>query len=266
MLFEFKVIVRNCQWYRPTIRFRLKIRKMLRNPIAGIFCFLIVLIGSAQNEAEFFAQADTFFNAYVSEGKVDYKSIVKNPSSINELLDIAKKINFSKKDAANYQAFWINGYNLLVIKSIVDNYPLKSPLDKIGFFDIKTHEIGGELITLNDIEHEMLRTLFPNEPRFHFVLVCAGLGCPPIINKAYMPSTLDVQLEQQTILALNDPLFIQVNKNKVKISQIFEWYKSDFTKEGRSLVDFINLYRTEKLPERAQVSFYAYNWALNENK
>lgn len=239
---------------------------MLRNLIAGILCFLTVFIGSAQKEAEFFAQADTFLNTYVSDGKVNYKSIIKNPSSLNELLDIAKKINFSKNDAANYQAFWINGYNLMVIKSIVDNYPMKSPLDKSGFFDIKTHEIGGELITLNDIENKMLRALFPNEPRFHFVLVCAGLGCPPIINKAYMPSTLHSQMEQQTILALNDSLFIQVNKNKVKISQIFEWYKSDFTKEGRSLVDFINQYRTKKLPERAQVSFYAYNWALNEIK
>ena len=239
---------------------------MFKNPIAGIFCFLTVLIGSAQNEAEFFAQADTFFNAYACEGKVDYKSIVKNPSSINELLNIAKKINFSKDNAAKFQAFWINGYNLLVIKSIVDNYPMKSPLDKSGFFDIKKHEIGGELITLNDIENKMLRALFPKEPRFHFVLVCAGLGCPPIINKAYLPNTLDAQLEQQTILALNDPLFIQVNKNKVKISQIFEWYKSDFTKEGRSLVGFINQYRTEKLPEKAKVSFYPYNWALNENR
>ena len=239
---------------------------MLKNPIAGIFCFLTVLIGSAQSEVDFFAHADTFFNTYVSEGKVDYKSIVKNPSSMNRLLNIARKINFPKESAADYQAFWINGYNLLVIKSIVDNYPMKSPLDKGGFFDIKKHEIGGELITLNDIENKMLRAVFPKEPRFHFVLVCGGLGCPPIINNAYLPKTLDAQLEKQTKLALNDPEFIQVNKNKVKISQIFQWYKSDFTKEGRRLVDFINQYRTEKLPARAQVSFYSYNWALNEYK
>ncbi len=238
---------------------------MFKNPIALIFCFLTVLIGRAQHETEFFTQADTFFNTYIKDGSVDYKSIVKDPSSINELLDIAKKINFSEDNAVDYQAFWINGYNLLVIKSIVDNYPIKSPLDKIGFFDLKKHEIGGELITLNDIEHIMLRAVFPKEPRFHFVLVCAGLGCPPIIKNAYMPSTLDAQLEKQTSLALNNPAFIQVDKNKVKISQIFEWYKSDFTKDGRSLVDFINQYRTEKLPEKVKVSFYTYNWALNDN-
>lgn len=239
---------------------------MFKNLLAVIFCFLTVLIGNAQHEAKFFTQADTFFNTFVKEGSVDYKSIVKDPSSINELLDIAKKINLSEDNEADYQAFWINGYNLLVIKSIVDNYPIKSPLDKNGFFDIKKHAIGGELITLNDIEHKMLRAFFPKEPRFHFVLVCAGLSCPPIIKNAYMPSTLDAQLEKQTSLALNNPEFIQVDKNKVKISQIFEWYKSDFTKDGKSLVDFINQYRTEKLPEKAKVSFYAYNWALNESK
>ena len=237
---------------------------MLKNPLAIIFCFLTVLISSAQYETEFFTQADMFLNTYVKEGRVDYKSIVKEPNSINKLLDIAKKINLSKDNATNYQAFWINAYNLLVIQSIVANYPIKSPLDKDGFFDIKKHEVGGELITLNDIENKMLRAVFPKEPRFHFVLVCAGLGCPPIINNAYQPKTLDAQLEKQTKLALNNPEFIQVNNDKVKISQIFQWYKSDFTKDGKSLVDFINQYRVEKIPEKAKISFYDYNWALNE--
>ncbi len=95
---------------------------MFKNPLAVIFCFLTVLMGNAQAEAEFFTQADTFFNTFVKKGSVDYKSIVKNPNSINELLDIAKKINLSEDNEAGYQAFWINGYNLLVIKSIVDNY------------------------------------------------------------------------------------------------------------------------------------------------
>lgn len=80
-----------------------------------------------------------------------------------------------------------------------------------------------------------------------------------------MPSTLDAQLEKQTKLALNDPGFIQVNKNKVKISQIFEWYKGDFEHDG-NVVDFINKYKSEKLPENAKVSHYSYDWTLNETK
>jgi hypothetical protein len=81
-----------------------------------------------------------------------------------------------------------------------------------------------------------------------------------------MPSTLDAQLEKQTKLALNDPTFIRVDKKRVGVSQIFEWYKGDFTQNGRSLVEFINTYKTEKLEDKTKISYYPYDWALNETK
>ncbi|MEL6918276.1 MAG: DUF547 domain-containing protein, partial [Bacteroidota bacterium] len=217
--------------------------------------------GYGQNTADFFTKADAFFKANVKNGRVAYANIKKDPSALNELITIAEGITVSKGNKAEYQAFWINGYNLSVIKGIVDNYPIKSPLDKAGFFDKNKNNIGGKSITLNDIENKLLRGVFPSEARFHFVLVCAGLGCPPIINQAYLPTTLEAQLQKQTTLALNNPKFIRVNKNKVGLSQIFEWYKGDFTQEGKSLVDFVNQYRTEKLPENARTSYYNYDWA-----
>jgi hypothetical protein len=238
--------------------------QMFKKSIVGLICLLTVFIVKGQEKEEYFTRADVFFSTYVKDGKVDYKAIAENTTSLNNLLDLAKDIRASKELPAEYQAFWINGYNLLVIKGIVENYPIKSPLDIAGFFDITKHQIGGKHISLNDIEHKILRAEFPEEPRFHFVLVCAGLGCPPIINKAYLPLTLEAQLERQTQSALNDPNFIQVVKNKIRISQIFEWYKKDFTKGGHGLVDYINNYRTEKLPKKANVSYYKYNWTLNE--
>ncbi len=222
-----------------------------------------ISFGYSQSTTDFFSKSDAFFMTNVKNGRVAYKAIKSNPAALNELLEMAKSITVTKENANEYQAFWINGYNLLVIDGIVKNYPIKSPLDKPGFFDKNKNEIGGTSITLNDIENKLLRKNFPKEPRFHFVLVCGGLGCPPIINAAYKPSTLDAQLEKQTILALNDANFIQVNKNKVKISQIFEWYKGDFEHDGR-VVDFINKYKSEKLPEKAKVSHYPYDWTLNE--
>lgn len=231
-----------------------------------IFFLLSMVFGHGQDEHAFFSKADIFFNTYVDKGRVDYKSIVEDRSELDVLLTLANEMRVSRENETTYQAFWINGYNLLVIKSIVDVYPIKSPMDKAGFFEEKIHKIGGKEITLNDIEHKMLRGVFPKEPRFHFVLVCAGLGCPPIISKAYMPNTLDIQLETQTSLALNDSEFIQLHKNKVKISQIFEWYKGDFTQSGKNLIYYINQYRTVKLPEKTKVSYYPYNWALNEIK
>lgn len=232
---------------------------------------IIVLFGFlghicvAQNTEMFFNKADAFFGKHVKNGRVAYSEIIKNTTELDALLTISKEISVTKSNSKEYQSFWINGYNLTVIKSIVANYPIKSPLDKTGFFDKTKHSIGGKNITLNDIENKLLRGNFPNEPRFHFVLVCAGLGCPPIISSAYKPSTLEKQLQMQTEKALNDTKFIQVNKNKVKVSQIFEWYKGDFTKNG-SLVDYINQYKKEKLPAKAKVSYYTYDWTLNDLK
>lgn len=231
--------------------------------------FILVFLfqfGIAQNTQDFFSKADTFFGTYVKDGRVDYKSLKENSAKLNELVDLANKISVSESDKATYQAFWINGYNLSVIKGIVANYPIKSPLDKAGFFDKIKHDIGGKKITLNDIENKLLRGNFPKETRFHFVLVCAGLGCPPIISNAYLPNTLENQLQKQTELALNNSNFIRVKGKKVQLSQLFEWYKVDFTQNGKSEIDFVNRYRKEKINSGAKVSYYNYNWTLNEIK
>lgn len=220
----------------------------------------------SQSSDDFLSKSDKFLKEYVSNGKVSYSRIKKNDTSLKELMDLASGISVSKANALEYQSFWINAYNIAVISGVVSNYPIKSPLDVPGFFDKVKYNVGGKNITLNDIENKMLRAVFPNEARFHFVLVCAGLGCPPIINEAYLPSKLKSQLAQQTKKALDNPNFIVVEKGKVKVSQIFEWYKVDFEKNGKTTADFINKYKTQKLPEGSKINYYPYDWTLNEAK
>jgi len=145
-----------------------------------VFTFLVVSVSSyAQDLETYFSKADAFFKSNVSNGKVAYSKIHKNPEQLNTLLKIAGGISVSKDDVNNYQAFWINTYNLLVIKGLIDNYPSKSPLDDSGFFDKTLYAVGGIETTLNDIEHKLLRGNF-KEPRFHFVLVCGAVGLPTI--------------------------------------------------------------------------------------
>ncbi|MFK7814078.1 MAG: DUF547 domain-containing protein [Maribacter sp.] len=240
--------------------------KKFKNISLVLVLVLTTSLSFAQSTTEFFSKSDAFFKANVTNGRVAYKSIKNNPAALNELLEMAKAISVSKDNAAEYQAFWINGYNLSVIKGLTNKYPLKFVPTNNGFFDKTTYEIGGTVTTLNDIENKLLRAVFPKEPRFHFVLVCGGLGCPPIIGEAYTPARIDAQLEKQTKLAINDANFIRVNKNKVKVSQIFEWYPGDFKQDGMKLVDFINKYKSEKLPEKTKVSYYPYDWTLNEVK
>lgn len=236
---------------------------MKRITLQILFFFLIATNLSAQELTSFFNKTEAFLKTNVVDGRVKYDLIKKNPVVLESILDAAKEISVSTTAVENYQAFWINAYNLLVIDGVVKNYPVKSPLDVAGFFDKVKHNIGGKVLTLNEIENNMLRAKFPTEARFHFVLVCAGLGCPPIINMAYRPETLKGQLQKQTVTAMNNTDFIKVDQKKVKISQLFEWYKSDFEQNG-DVVDFINTYRTEKLPETIKVSYYPYDWSLNQ--
>jgi hypothetical protein len=231
---------------------------------SSLFIVLVTFSLSGQNLENFFSKTNAFMNVHVKDGKVAYKAIDKDQSSLNELLKIAEGVSVKVADANNYQAFWINAYNLSVIKGIIDNYPTKSPLDNNGFFDKTTYNLGGKTITLNDIEHKLLRGNF-KDARFHFVLVCGAVGCPPLINKAYLPKTLDVQLEYQTKLALNGS-FLKVNakKKRVEASEIMKWYKEDFTMNNKSEIDFINKYRTEKLSKDFKLSYFSYNWSLNK--
>lgn len=233
-----------------------------------ILCITVLLLNvitvKGQDLNLFLSEADTFFKEHVDNGKVAYANIHKDPSELNNILTLAKVVSVNKEDASNYQAFWINAYNLSVIKGIINNYPTNSPLDIPGFFDTTTYSLGGKEITLNDIEHKLLRGQF-KDARFHFVLVCGAVGCPPLISQAYLPRTLNEQLEAQTKIALNgDFLRVNAKKKRVEASQIMEWYKEDFTMDGANEIDFINKYRTDKIPSNFKLKYFPYDWKVNQ--
>ena len=237
---------------------------MKKTTITIILFTLLISNGFSQDIRLFFDKTDSFLKTYVSNGLVGYSKIHSNPEALLELLKMAEQISVMKDDAENYQAFWINAYNLGVIKGLIDNYPTYSPLDIKGFFDKTKYSFSDTKITLNDIEHKLLRAQF-NDARFHFVLVCGAIGCPPLTNKAYLPETLNEQLEEQTKLALNGN-FLQVDscKKRIKASQIMEWYKEDFTMHGITEIDFINKYRTQKIEGNYKLSYFPYDWRINK--
>ncbi len=232
----------------------------------NILILFLVVTGSAvaQNTSGFFKLSDEFFQQYVSNGKVRYAEIKENPKALNNLLAEAKRIKVSPENEAEYKSFWINAYNLAVIKGITEAYPVKSPLDIEGFFSSKKFSLGQRSVTLDEIEKEILLGKFPEEERFHFVLVCAAKSCPPIIKEAYKPSKLEEQLQQQTRSAVNDPKFIRVTGNKVLFSEIMKWYNNDFTGDGKSLIEYVNQFRDNKIPSNYEHGFYKYDWQLND--
>ncbi len=148
----------------------------------------------------------------------------------------------------------------MVIDQLAKNWPTSSPMSISGFFDNVKHKIGGNNWTLSHLENKIMRPSF-KDPRLHFVLVCGAKSCPPIINEAYFPSTLEAQLEEQTKAALNNPDFIKTEGDKIMLSEIFKWYESDFKLKAKNTTAYINQYRDIKITSKT--SFYPYDWAVN---
>lgn len=241
----------------------------MKNTIFFFFAFLIAtssIFAQSKIDAQFFQKADALLKQYVKNGGVDYAGLQKEPK-LKSLIQTIETANLNGLDGNTTQAFLINAYNLLVIEGAVAKYPLKSVLDVPGFFDRQKRKVAGKQTTLNDLERKQLLDVY-NDARFHFVLVCGALGCPPITNFAYQPDQLEQQLEQQTRLALNDPNFVRVDaaNKKVGFSQIFKWYVKDFGSNNKTSLAYINRYRKTAIPSSYKISFYDYNWSLNNQQ
>lgn len=239
--------------------------QMRKNLFALHIFIAICLQASAQDISAFFQTANQFFANYVEEGQVKYADIVLNTAKLDELVSFIEANPFEQNDATTKKAYLINVYNILVIKTAVQNYPISSPQMVTGFFDNVKHNISGNEWTLDQLEKEHILPEF-KDPRLHFVLVCGAVGCPPLISEAYLPDNLDQLIEQQTRYSLNSKEFTRVDEanNKVGLSSIFNWYKNEFEDEAGSVIGFINRFRTKPISENANISYYNYDWMLND--
>jgi hypothetical protein len=207
---------------------------------------------------------DEFLKKYVSStGQVDYKSIRSHRAILDQYLDQLRenpiRISWTKSQQLTY---WINAYNAFTVDLIVRNYPLKSIMDLDKPWDQKFIHLSDRSYSLNEIEHEIVRPTF-KDARVHFAFVCAAVSCPKLLNTAYLPQTLDQQLDAQTRFFLNTSGKNQLSPNLVKISKLFDWYAEDFTSQG-TLIEFLNRYSDQKISTGAKVAFLGYDWKLNE--
>ncbi len=228
-----------------------------------LFFFNLVLTPLfAQNS--FFENTDLFLKKHVTAGRLNYQIILKDSSSLNDLIAEMQSFPVSKKSLNTQKAFWINAYNLIAIKTVLQHYPIGSPLDIPGFFTKKIISVEGDFLSLDDIEKIKLLEKF-QDARIHFALVCAAVDCPPINNFAYFPQTVDDQLNKRVSQSLDDPDFLKVysDKKEVHLSEIFRWYSDDF-KAYVGIRAFINQYKTEPIPKDFQIKYYTYNWTLND--
>ena len=195
---------------------------------------------------------------------------------------------FEGFDKAKQLAFLINAYNAWTVKFILTKYPdLNSIKDLGSFFSSPWSKefvpLLGKTRSLDNIEHELIRGAVDsegkavyNDPRIHFAVNCASIGCPALREEAYTADKLEAQLQAQTIRFLSDNSRNFVEKNTLNVSSIFKWYGKDFEKGFRganSLGEFIMLYPNalKLLPEQQNslknnnmdIEFLNYNWQLN---
>ena len=206
-----------------------------------------------------------------TNGSVNYNGFKADAIKLNEYLALLSEQEPAKSWSRNETlAFWINAYNAFTVKLIVDNYPVKSIKDlnpKLSVIFVNTvwdknfFSIGGNKMSLNDIEHGRLRKM--NEPRIHFAIVCASKSCPQLANNAYEPAMLDKQLNEAGRIFLADPFKNKPDATNPKLSKIFDWFSGDFSINGKTKIDFINQFTTIKIDKNANISYLDYDWSLN---
>ena len=212
---------------------------------------------------------------------VDYKRLKGGPTELQEYLNAVSAVSseaFSRFSEGEKLAFLINSYNAFTVKLIIDHYPVKSIKD-IGSiltspWKLKFFTLLGEQRSLDNIEHDMIRKWF-NEPKIHFAVVCASIGCPALRDEAYVASEIDKQLDAASMNFLSDRSRNRYlpDSKKLEISSIFKWYGGDFVKKFGSLEAFL-ADRVTDIPEqqriirekKAALSYLEYDWLLNDQK
>ncbi|MDF1764466.1 MAG: DUF547 domain-containing protein [Oleibacter sp.] len=231
-------------------------------------------------------------NASGHSTQVDYAGMKQDQSKLNDYLAALAQVPRSTFDSwpkDKQLAFLINAYNAATVSLILTKYPDVTSIKDLGsFFSSPWSKsfvsLLGEKRTLDDIEHSFIRGsgVYPKgfqEPRIHFAVNCASIGCPALRNEAYEGGKLEQQLESQTQQFLADKSRNRVENKTVYLSSIFKWYRDDFAagwKGTESLNEFLLLYASSlKLnPEQQKslasgdmdIEFLDYDWRLNDKR
>ncbi len=218
---------------------------------------------------------DALLHRYVRGGLVNYAGVKTDRAVLNAYLASLATIDPAQLPSKNAQlAFWINAYNASVFTGVLDHLPIRSVRDVKGFFDGIRYQIGGQSLTVNEIEAKG-RAL--GDWRIHVAVVCASASCPPIRDEAYVPERLDAQLAEQLTQFFRHPTTgLRLEGDTLWVSKIFDWYARDFFPDTRLFTKLtpekfvaafqstLDPYIVQAVRERKFVlKFLDYDWTLN---
>ncbi len=236
---------------------------------------LLVLFGTAGVSAPQASVDNSLFadllKTYVKDGVVDYGGFKRNASRLDDYLRVLEAVNPESLDRDGQFAFYVNAYNAWTIKLILSGYPEVESIKELGSilrspWKKKIARLNGQVVTLDHIEHEILRPRF-GDPRVHFAVNCASKGCPPLLGEPYRGDILDRQLDAVTTAFINDPKQNRLEGSTLFVSRIFKWFREDFNND---IVGFFLKYAQGSLKEEIErnkdaiiVKYLDYDWSLN---
>jgi hypothetical protein len=206
--------------------------------------------------------------AYGGVGRTDRKALEDYLSTLSEV-----PVRSLRRD--EQLAYWINLYNALTVKVILDHYPVKSirSIDiSPGFFSDGPWgkplvRVEGKEMTLNDMEHRVLRPIW-KDPRIHYAVNCASLGCPNLQPRAFTAENAEELLALAAREYVNHPRGVSVDKGWVRVSSIYVWFKEDFGGTDEGVIEHLRRHASGALPEELRrvdgISEHHYDWSLND--
>lgn len=232
--------------------------------LAKLLVALCLVCVTARAEEFNFTLWNDLLAEYVAQGQVNYPGLQSDPR-FDALLDNLAAVDTEALAKSNELALYINAYNIFAIKGIIDGRSPSSSIGKLRYFMLDKYELGGQSISLDKLEHKIIRPL--GEPRIHFAIVCASASCPLLISEAYIPENLEDQLNNSARLFINDTTknqFDTANKT-AGISKIFKWFKEDFGTSDENVLAYIQPFLNEDIEELTayKIKYQAYDWSLN---
>ncbi len=199
---------------------------------------------------------------------VDYAALRKDPLYTKVYTGLARFDPARLAGREERLAFYINAYNILAIKVVLDNWPLASIKDAGGLFSPVWNQtagvIGGRRFSLDEIEHEILRPM--GDPRIHMAIVCASVSCPDLRPEPYRAARLQQQLDRQAGDFLANPgKGLRITEDGIRVSKIFDWFEEDFAKAYGGVAPFLRRYRPGLPAKLALTADLPYNWSLNDS-
>lgn len=207
------------------------------------------------------------------EGSVfDYGKVSKQDRQrLNSYIDTLTSLDPRVYNRREQKAYWINLYNALTVELILEHYPVQSITRigswlKFGPWDEAITEVAGQSLTLNDIEHRILRPIWQDK-RIHYAVNCASTGCPDLAGKAYTGASIEEMMEAAAQRFINQEKGVVFIDGMLTLSRIYEWYSDDFGSRDdllRHIKDYSTPLMVQKIEDYKDVLHYQYNWNLNQ--